>query len=368
MGEPLVFVTDRTYVRFMVERSTVDYHQSELIRLERLKAQAVALQIRHLTYLDEAQVATADGSRSLSEWVAARLDLSSKTAKTLVRTMRRIADRPDLSVVMADGEITFDRVEALSRIPDETGLLEHLDVAGVRREAARRVRITAEDEVRTADDRFLVIQPSLDESWWKLWGGLDGHSGALVDKVLSEAADQLPEMPDGNRGDSSWRKATALVGLCTSDDPPPAQVTVFVDARYATETNGRSALVLEAGPRVGAEALEGILCDATTEVIARTGDGRFMEYGRRQRTAPPALRRAVLLRDGNVCAGDGCDSHYRLEAHHIVPWSQGGRTDPDNLITLCWFHHHVVVHERGFQPFRHPDHGRVRFRPPDRPS
>jgi hypothetical protein len=27
-----------------------------------------------------------------------------------------------------------------------------------------------------------------------------------------------------------------------------------------------------------------------------------------------------------------------------------------------------VVHERGFQPFRHPDHGRVRFRPPDRPS
>jgi hypothetical protein len=351
-----------------VEGSTVDYHQSELIRLEGLKTQIAALQMRHLSYLDEAQVATADGSRSLSEWVAARFDLSLETAKSLVQTMRRLEERPDLKEAVGLAEATFDRVEALSRIPEDVGLLEHLDVAGVRREAACRVRITSEDEFRTADQRFLVIQPSLDESWWKLWGGLDGFSGALVDKVLTEAADQLPEFPDGSKGHSSWRKATALVGLCTSDDPPPAQVTVFVDAKYAAESNGQSAMVLEAGPRVGADALTGILCDATTEVIARTEDGRFMEYGRRLRTAPPSLRRAVLLRDGNVCAGDGCTSRYRLEAHHIVPWSQGGRTDSDNLITLCWFHHHIVIHERGFQPFRHPDHGRIRFRNPNRPS
>jgi hypothetical protein len=42
----------------------------------------------------------------------------------------------------------------------------------------------------------------------------------LVDKVLTEAADHLPEFPDGSQGDGSWRKATALVGLCTSDDRP----------------------------------------------------------------------------------------------------------------------------------------------------
>jgi hypothetical protein len=138
--------------------------------------------MRHLSYLDEAQAATADGSRSLSEWLAARLDLSLDTAKNLVRTMRRIDGRPDLKEALAVAEATFDRVEALSRIPEDVGLLEHLDVAGVCREAARRVRITSEDEFRTADQRFLVIQPSLDESWWELWGGLDGPSGALVDK------------------------------------------------------------------------------------------------------------------------------------------------------------------------------------------
>ena len=152
--------------------------------------------------------------------------------------------------------------------------------------------------------------------------------------------------------------------MCSSDYPPPASVTVFVDAREAAVSDGEAGVVLESGPRVGAEALEAILCDATTEITARTEDGRIMEYGRRSRTVPPALRRAVFHRDGGTCAADGCDSRYRLEAHHIIPWSQGGRTDPDNLIALCWFHHHVVIHERGFQLFRHPQHGRIRFRKP----
>ena len=328
---------------------------------ERSRSHAVDMGI--LEELDRRQVATGDGCRSLSEWVAARFDVGLDNARTMVATMRRTVDRPDLREALADG-VSFDRVEALSKITKDVGLLEGLDIAGVRREAARRVRITAEDEYKSAEDRFLVMQPSLDESWWKIWGGLDGPSGAIVDKVLTEGADQLPVLPDGTKGASSWRRATALVEVCTTDDPPPVSVTVFVDAAEAAATGGQAGVVLESGPRVGAEALEAILCDATTEIVARTEDGRLMEYGRRSRTVPPALRRAVLHRDGGACAADGCDSRYRLEAHHIVPWSQGGRTDPDNLVTLCWFHHHVVVHERGFGLFRHPDHGRIRFEKP----
>jgi len=229
------------------ESSTVDYHQSELIRLEGMKSQIAALQMRHLGHLDEAQVATADGSRSLSEWVAARLDLSPETAKSLVRTMRRTEHKPELREALAAGEATFDRVEALSGIQEDVGLLRHLDVAGVRRETARRIRITSEDEFRGTDERFLVIQPSLDESWWKLWGGLEGASGALVDKVLTEAADQVPEFPDGSRGDLSWRKATALVEFCISDTPSPAQVTVFVDAAEAVTSNGQAGVCSKPG-------------------------------------------------------------------------------------------------------------------------
>ncbi|HEU4915288.1 MAG TPA: HNH endonuclease signature motif containing protein [Acidimicrobiia bacterium] len=52
----------------------------------------------------------------------------------------------------------------------------------------------------------------------------------------------------------------------------------------------------------------------------------------------------------------------RLQIHHLIPWSQGGRTDPDNLITLCWYHHQIIIHQQGFTPQPHPDHRRIRFR------
>jgi 5-methylcytosine-specific restriction endonuclease McrA len=234
----------------------------------------------------------------------------------------------------------------------------------VRREAALRARISSEDEHRTAQDQFLVLQPSLDQSWWKLWGGLDGVSGAIVDKTLNQIADQLPPLPDGTRGDSSWRKATALAELAISDDPPPAQITVFIDSQHAVESDGQAGITLEAGPRVGQQALQAILCDAVTELTVTDQNGRLMEYGRRTRSIPPALRRAILHRDGNRCAADGCDSRNRLQTHHLTPWSEGGATDPDNLITLCWYHHHIVIHQQGFSPYHHPKHGRIRFRRP----
>ena len=345
------------------ERLSTDQLEQQLLDNRAVRSRLDAEDIGILEVLDSRQTATWDGCRSLSEWTASRLDVGLDTASTLVRTMRRTQDRPHLREALAEGA-TLDRVEALTRIPDDVGLMEQVDVAGVRREAAHRARITVTDEYQTASDRFLVLQPSLDESWWKLWGGLDGVSGALVDKVITETADGLPPLPDGTRGDASWRKATALVEVCVSDNPPPAQVTVFVDTQEAAPSNGESGVVLEAGPRIGRETLEAVLCHSVTEVTARTSDGRFLEYGRTTRAIPPRLRRAVLARDGYRCTADGCDSRRRLQTHHIHPWSQGGPTDPGNLITLCWYHHQVVIHQRGFTIYRHAKHGRIRFRRP----
>ena len=117
---------------------------------ERRRSARTAKQMAILEELDYRQVATADGCRSLSEWTTARLDIHPDTAKSLVRTMRRTVERPDLREALAAGDITFDRLEALSRIPEDVGLFGALDVAGVRREAAKRVRISSEDEYRTA--------------------------------------------------------------------------------------------------------------------------------------------------------------------------------------------------------------------------
>ncbi len=359
-------VTPLAYVRGMGGENalSIDQREQRLIAAERAIGRLRELQMQDLAELDIAQVAMSDGSRSLSEWVSGRLDQGIDSARTLVRTMRRLQDRPDLQERLGDGSASFDRIEALSRIHDEVGLMEWADVAAVRREAAKRARISSASASRTVRDRFMVMQPSIDESWWKFWGGLDGPSGALVDKVLSETADGLPELPDGSSDSSAWRKATALVETMVSDDAGPAYVTVVVDAKEAVRTNGEAGVILEAGPRVGREALQAILCDAETEIVARSEDGRYMDYGRRQRTAPPGLKRALLAKYNHMCGADGCISRHRLQVHHRTPWSKGGETNQEDLVVLCWFHHQVVVHERGFEIYFHHDSRRIRFRKP----
>lgn len=347
-------------------RVSTDAIEQQLMADEQSIARLRARQMVLLEELDIRQIATADGSRSLSEWVASRLDVSPDTAKPLVRTMRRLQERPDLQQAVATGRVSFDRVDALSRILEDVGLMEWADVPGVRREAAKRARITTEQETRSAAEQYLAMQPSLDESRWRLWGELDGYSGAVVDKALTKAADELPDLPDGSRGSQGWRRATALVGCLTADEAPPAEVAVIVEARDAAPSNGEAGVTLEAGPRVGRQALERILCDANTGVVARTEDGRFMEYGRRHRTAPPAMRRALLAKYQHRCGADGCESRHRLQVHHLTPWSEGGETNQDEVVLLCWFHHQVVVHERGYEVYFHPEHGRIRFRKPER--
>jgi 5-methylcytosine-specific restriction endonuclease McrA len=350
------------------ESLSIDQREQRLVAAERAIGKLRELQMQDLAELDVVQIATADGSRSLSEWVSARLDCGIESARSLVRTMRRLRDRPHLQERLAEGSVSFDRVEALSRIYEDVGLMEWADISAIRREASKRARVRAESEHFSARDRYHVMQPSLDESRWKYWGALDGSSGALVNKVLCEAADALPDLPDGSKGSRGWRQATALVECLVSDDPPPAQVTVIVDAEAAAETDGEAGVTLEAGPNVGRQALQAVLCDADTEVVARTEDGRFMDYGRRQRTGPPSLKRALLARYNQTCGADGCTSRHRLQVHHVIPWAQGGETSQDNLVVLCWYHHQIVVHERGYQIVYHHDPRRIRFhRPKDPP-
>ena len=346
------------------ERFSNDQVEEILAVAERKFSEGRALQVSALEELDRRQVFTADGCRNLSEWTASRLDVGSDTARTLVRTMRCTADKPWIRQALADGSISFDRAEALSRIDDNVGALDHLDISGLRREAADRVELTSENETKSAHDRYLILQPSLDESWWTLRGGLDGVTGAVIDQALTRKADELPELPDGSRGSLAWRRATALYELASGGSSPQAQVTVFVDAEKATPTNGKTGVRLLAGPRVGAQALEAILCNCVAEVTVNAADGTPMVYGRTRRIVTPSIRRAELARTGGHCEIDGCDSTYRVEVHHVSHWFPEGRTDPDNLVVLCWFHHHIAVHEQGFQIYKHPKHGRIRLRKP----
>lgn len=332
-----------------LDRRSTDRLEQELISLEVTISRLRAQQVERLREIDRRQVPLGDGCRSLNEWVSSRLDVTPETAADLVRVIR--ADDL-LTDALALGRVTFDRAAALTRLepvtdPDQ---FTHLDLPALKRFVARHRRMTPVDERRAADGRYLTMQPNLDESGWKLWGSLPGYDGKIVERALTARADSFPIFPAPVG--ATQRRADALVSIChdaidgaESAGQSEPLVSVFIDADLATPTRGQSGVAIAAGPRVGPNTIERILCSGSVEVMTT---GTALGVGRRSRVIPPRLKRWVLHRDGG-CVVDRCTSRYRLQPHHVTPWSEGGQTEPDNLATLCWFHHHVVVHLMGYR-------------------
>jgi hypothetical protein len=90
--------------------------------------------------------------------------------------------------------------------------------------------------------------------------------------------------------------------------------------------------------------------------------GEPLDVGRKTRSIPPAIRRALRSRDAG-CRFPGCTHQQYVDAHHIEHWADGGETKLSNLVTLCRLHHRLV-HE-GQIRIETPPEGGWRFVRPD---
>ncbi len=337
----------------------IDAAEHELVRLEGIIARARRRQIEVLAWLDEVKVARVHGSRSMEEWTAAHLDVAPATARDLVVAARASSD--GLPGVRDAGEVSFDRTRATLELAaagaSEADLAEsrRRDLKGVRRLAAELRRITRVEERELMLRRHLVIEPTLGETAWRIVALAPGYDGHLIAKALQQRADHLPTPVDKEgRGQRMLDALTALAQDYLDGTPPRADaggvvsgsaVTVFVDAESAGATLGERGGTIAAGPRVGPDTIDRIVCEGVTGIV-ELFDGRPVRTTDRTRSIPPAIRDAVVHRDGG-CVVDGCRSRYRLQPHHIKPRADDGGHDPDNLATLCWYHHHIAIHGYG---------------------
>jgi hypothetical protein len=122
------------------------------------------------------------------------------------------------------------------------------------------------------------------------------------------------------------------------------QVVVHLD-QETLGPDGALGGTLEDGSRVSAETFRRVACDCG--LVAVHHDGQSLDIGRRSRSIPPAIRRALRLRDRG-CAFPGCTHTRFVHAHHVEHWLHGGSTSLENLVQLCSFHHHLV-HEGGWE-------------------
>ena len=139
------------------------------------------------------------------------------------------------------------------------------------------------------------------------------------------------------------------------------QVVVHVEADGLGDEAVAGHSALEDGIDVSAETSRRLACDASTVVMTHARDGQVLDVGRKTRTIPPAIRRALASRNRR-CRFPGCDAHH-CDAHHVRHWADGGATRLGNLLLLCR-RHHRAVHEEGFAVELRDD-GEARFFWPD---
>ena len=114
---------------------------------------------------------------------------------------------------------------------------------------------------------------------------------------------------------------------------------------------------LERAGLISAEVLERLACDADVIVALDDEAGHTMYEGRAQRFPSDTQRRELWRRDRH-CRFPGCSHATYTNVHHIEAWTPSGRTDLDNLVTLCRHHHHEIhsqtlVHARRRQRRAH---------------
>ena len=116
---------------------------------------------------------------------------------------------------------------------------------------------------------------------------------------------------------------------------------------------------IEEGPGLCEETANRIACDCSVVHLSQDQDGEPLSIGRRSRSIPPPMRRALIARDGG-CRFPGCTHTRFVHGHHIKHWSAGGETSLSNLVLLCSHHHHLV-HEGGFVCEK-DNEGKVQFK------
>jgi Domain of unknown function (DUF222)/HNH endonuclease len=326
------------------------------------------------------------GVKSCAHWLSWKCSLALGAAREQVRVAHRLEELPAIREAFSRGELSYCKVRALTRAatPEtEAGLLEiarHATGAQLEKLVrcySKALSATLGAAQRAQECRYLRWSWNEDGTL-RLEGQLPPDDAALVINAV-DALQESHEEDDYVASPVAARRADALVALAKGGVPAAAaaaagaaaetvpgpvavpEIVVHVDAATLASEEVVERAELEGGPTLPAETARRLGCDAAVVRIVER-DGRPLSVGRRTRTIPPALRRALRSRDDG-CRFPGCTHQNFLHAHHIQHWARGGSTALENLVQLCSYHHRLV-HEGGFRVERSGG-GAVRFRRPD---
>jgi hypothetical protein len=330
------------------------------------------------------------GCRSCAHWVSWQCGIAPGPAREHVRVARRLQELPLIRGAFAEGELSYSKVRALTRVENverEADLLvmaRHATAAQLERLVRAHRRVLAAERVAAGarPERWISYEHD-DDGSMVLHGRLPAEEGALVLAALDAACERLarddvpagtPAVPESEAVDvpagtpsppRREARADALLALADAylagaqgsrTGAARHEVVVHVDIDALSEDGAGERCELEDGEPLARDTARRLACDASIlQVLER--DGVPLKLGRKARTVPPAMRRALAARDRH-CRFPGCTARRFIDAHHIRHWADGGATNLDNLVQLCG-HHHRLLHEGRYRIASRPSGGLV---------
>jgi hypothetical protein len=315
----------------------------------------------------------AEGFLSVAAWLRERCRMTHGAAAAAAELARRLEHLPATSEAFANGSISRAHAQVITRAAtaerqDALAEVETFLVLAAQASSPKQLRdvvqyvtdaLDGDDGAGAASTRFarrrLHVSPTLD-GMVAIDGLLDAEGGEIVMSALECAMEHAHVAGDDRL--RSQQRADALVELCRVGANEhavgpgrrhrPHLTAVFDDdALQGRATEGRAHA--EHVGRLPLATIERLLCDAGVARVITKRRSEILDVGRTTRTIPPALWRALVVRDGG-CVVAGCDRPVGwCEVHHKIPWSRGGPTNLDNCELRCW-RHHRAVHEGGHDP------------------
>jgi hypothetical protein len=355
-------------------------NQRRVAHLDSLNGTACSTQremLREIAELDTEETWVDTGAKCMTHWLAMRYGISYWKAERWLKASHALEDLPLISEALAGAELSIDKVVELTRFAtpgDEAELLswaQEVSAGAIR----RRGELANEQEIAATRD----AQETRTLSWWfedegkrfAFKGELPAAQGAIVAKAIERVGSEVPVMPgEENHLWADARRVDALVAICSARvaiDPDQDRATVVVHARLEDIPGSNLAsdgpgVEIEGGGVIHPSTLGRLLCNARTQTVFEDRQGQVTGVGRVSREPSAWMMRQIRYRD-RECRFPGCGHRRFTQAHHIRWWRHGGRTDLDNLVLICSFHHDLV-HEHGWVIRRRKD-GRIRWVMPD---
>jgi Domain of unknown function (DUF222) len=323
--------------------------------------------------------------KSLAHWLSWACSMTPGVAREHVRVAKALRRMPRIADLFRDGRLSYSKVREVTRVVDvvdETRLAQ-LAMTATASQLARMI-----SGFRSADGARISQQTKRRVAWHEREDGmidfrarLPKEEAAVLLAAMEAAKDQFgppPPKPDPcgdeqesapgvgtySNTDALLDVARGFLGTAPEDRSGEDRTLVVVhvsaenlitdpsdvpagtsDVAAGTAQPSEAVCRIEGVGSVEAATAQKLACDNPWLGAIVDRHGKVLALGRSRRLVSKAQRRALMIRD-TMCRYPGCNQTRHLKARHVVSWILGGRTDLDNLILLCQWHH-TAVHEGG---------------------